>query len=205
MTRALLYLLALTVAGSACAALVNAQSKASPPARQDAPSTQRRSQAASGIPRLGIGRPATAAEISALDDDVMPDGAGLPAGSGTPAAGATIFAARCAGCHGRTGKEGPNDVLVGAPQQGFPFAQRPELPHTIGNYWPYATTVFDYIRRAMPPDAPGSLSDSDVYNLTAFLLHANELIPADAVVDATTLPKVVMPARAHFVPDRRKP
>ena len=76
-------------------------------------------------------------------------------------------------------------MLVGAePKQGFPFSKDPSLPHTIGNYWPYATTVFDYIRRAMPPDAPGSLSDADVYNLTAFLLNANELIPADAVIDA---------------------
>jgi len=154
---------------------------------------------------VGIGRLATPAEIAAWDDDVMPDGTGLPAGSGTPLAGATIFAARCAGCHGKTGKEGPNDVLVGAePKQGFPFSKDPSLPHTIGNYWPYATTVFDYIRRAMPPDAPGSLSDGDVYNLTAFLLNANELIPADAVIDATSLPKVVMPARPHFVPDSRR-
>lgn len=134
----------------------------------------------------------------------MPDGTGLPAGSGTPAAGATLFANRCAGCHGKTGKEGPNDVLVGAdPKQGFPFSNDPNLPHTIGNYWPYATTVFDYIRRAMPPDAPGSLSDGDVYNLTAFLLHANELIPADFIVNAETLPTVKMPAKEHFVPDTR--
>jgi S-disulfanyl-L-cysteine oxidoreductase SoxD len=154
--------------------------------------------------RLGIGRAATPAEIAAWDDDVMPDGTGLPQGNGTPAGGAALFAARCAGCHGKTGKEGPNDVLVGSePRQGFPFAQQPALPHTIGNYWPYATTVFDYIRRAMPPDAPGSLSDADVYSLTAFLLHANDLIAADAVIDATTLPKVVMPAREHFVPDTR--
>ena len=155
---------------------------------------------------LGIGRRATPAEIAAVDDDVRPDGAGLPAGSGTPAAGATLFAARCSRCHGATGKEGPNDVLVGAqPRESFPFANDPAIPHTIGNYWPYATTVFDYIRRAMPPDAPGSLSDTDVYNLTAFLLHANERIAANAVIDATTLPTVVMPARPHFVRDARTP
>ena len=155
--------------------------------------------------RYGIGRTATPADIAAWDDDVMPDGSGLPSGSGTSSDGATIFAARCAGCHGKTGKEGPNDVLVGAePRQGFPFSKEPNLPHTIGNYWPYATTVFDYIRRAMPPDSPGSLSDADVYNLTAFLLHANDLIQADAVIDATTLPKVKMPALEHFVPDTRR-
>jgi len=161
--------------------------------------------AQSGPPaRLGIGRPATPAEIAAWDDDVMPDGTGLPPGRGTPSAGAVVFAERCARCHGRTGKEGPNDILVGAePRRGFPFSAQPATPHTIGNYWPYATTVFDYIRRAMPPDSPGSLSNDEVYSLTAFLLHANELIAADAVIDAATLPKVAMPARQHFVPDAR--
>lgn len=154
--------------------------------------------------RLGIGRAATPAEIAAWDIDIMPDGTGLPPGRGTPLEGATIFASRCAGCHGKTGKEGPNDVLVGRePRDGFPFSQDPTLPHTIGNYWPYATTVFDYVRRAMPADAPGSLTDTEVYSLTAFLLHANELIPGDAIIDATTLPKVVMPARDRFVPDTR--
>ena len=183
---------------TALGALVVGQSSAAPKA---AP----RAAAPIGPSRYNIGRPATPADIAAWDDDVMPDGTGLPPGSGTPSAGATIFAARCAGCHGKTGKEGPNDVLVGAePRQGFPFSKDPNLPHTIGNYWPYATTVFDYIRRAMPPDAPGSLSDADVYNVTAFLLRANELIAADAVIDATTLPKVKMPALEHFVPDTRR-
>lgn len=155
--------------------------------------------------RFGFGRAATPTEVAALDDDVRPDGAGLPDGSGTPSEGAALFATRCASCHGRTGKEGPNDVLVGAePTQGFPFANDPRIPHTIGNYWPYATTVFDYIRRAMPPTAPGSLSDAEVYSLTAFLLHANNLIAADAVINRRTLPTVVMPARSHFVVDQRK-
>ena len=154
--------------------------------------------------RFGIGRAASPAEIVAWDIDIMPDGTGLPPGRGTSSEGATVFAARCAGCHGKTGKEGPNDILVGRePRVGFPFSQDPKLPHTIGNYWPYATTVFDYIRRAMPPDAPGSLKDSEVYSLTAFLLHQNELIAADAVIDAATLPKVRMPARDYFVPDTR--
>ena len=153
---------------------------------------------------LGIGRPATPAEIAAWDIDVGPDGAGLPPGRGTSADGAPIYAARCASCHGKTGKEGPNDVLVGRqPGDAFPFARDPRAPKTIGSYWPYATTVFDYIRRAMPPDAPGSLGDNDVYNLVAYLLFLNELIPADAVIDAASLPKVKMPARDHFVPDPR--
>jgi S-disulfanyl-L-cysteine oxidoreductase SoxD len=153
---------------------------------------------------FGIGRPATPDEIAALDIDVGPDGAGLPAGSGTSADGAPLYAARCAGCHGKTGKEGPNDPLVGRePGDAFTFARDPRAPKTIGSYWPYATTVFDYIRRAMPPDAPGSLKDNEVYGLTAYLLVLNQLIPADAVVDASSLPKVKMPARDRFVPDAR--
>jgi S-disulfanyl-L-cysteine oxidoreductase SoxD len=153
---------------------------------------------------FGIGRPATTAEIAALDIDVGPDGAGLPPGRGTAADGAPIYAARCAGCHGKTGKEGPNDVLVGRlPGDAFPFARDPRAPKTIGSYWPYATTVFDYVRRAMPPDAPGSLKDEEVYGLVAYLLTLNELIPQGAVMDATSLPKVQMPAREHFVPDTR--
>jgi mono/diheme cytochrome c family protein len=155
-------------------------------------------------PRFGIGRPATPEEIAAWDIDVGPDGVGLPPGRGTAADGAPIFAARCASCHGKTGKEGPNDVLVGRlPNDAFPFARDPRAPKTIGSYWPYATTVFDYIRRAMPPDAPGSLKDDEVYNLVAYLLVQNELVPADAVIDAASLPKVKMPARDHFVPDKR--
>ena len=153
---------------------------------------------------FGIGRPATPAEIAALHIDDGPHGAGLPAGRGTPADGAPIYAARCAGCHGKTGKEGPNDVLVGRlPGDTFPFARDPRAPKTIGSYWPYATTVFDYVRRAMPPDAPGSLGDNEVYSLVAYLLFLNELIPADAVVDASSLPKVTMPSRDRFVPDTR--
>ena len=154
--------------------------------------------------RFGFGKPATPAEIEAIDIDVRPDGTGLPAGRGTVAEGSAIYTSKCASCHGKTGKEGPNDVLVGRePRTGFPFAQDPKLPHTIGNYWPYATTVFDYVRRAMPPTAPGSLTNDEVFALTAFLLHANELIEADAVMDGTTLPKVQMPARKYFTPDRR--
>jgi mono/diheme cytochrome c family protein len=152
--------------------------------------------------RLGIGRPATAAEVAARDIDVMPDGHGLPPGRGTPAEGAAIYAAKCAKCHGATGREGPNDVLVGREPRDFSFSKDPKAQRTIGNYWPYATTVFDYIRRAMPPDAPGSLTDAEVYALTAHLFRLNELIPADAVMDAATLPKVAMPAKDRFKPGR---
>jgi cytochrome c len=153
---------------------------------------------------FGIGRPASPAEIAAWDIDVGPDGVGLPPGRGTPAEGAPIYAARCAACHGKTGKEGPNDVLVGRlPGDAFTFARDPRAPKTIGSYWPYATTLFDYIRRAMPPDQPGSLGDEEVYGLVAYLLSLNELIAADAVIDAASLPKVAMPAHDHFVPDSR--
>jgi S-disulfanyl-L-cysteine oxidoreductase SoxD len=168
------------------------------------PKTQPAKPATKEPATFGIGRPATPAEIVALDIDVGPDGAGLPPGRGTSADGAPIYAARCAGCHGKTGKEGPNDVLVGRlPGDAFPFARDPRAPKTIGSYWPYATTVFDYIRRAMPPDAPGSLKDDEVYGLVAYLLVLNELVPADAVIDATSLPKVKMPAHDRFVPDKR--
>ena len=155
-------------------------------------------------PTFGIGRAATPADVAAWDIDVGPDGAGLPTGKGTAAEGATIFAARCASCHGKTGKEGPNDVLVGRlPGDTFPFAQDARTPKTIGSYWPYATTVFDYTRRAMPPDVPGTLKDDEVYALVAYLLVQNDLVPADTVIDAASLPKVKMPARDHFVPDKR--
>jgi cytochrome c len=163
-----------------------------------------RAQAAKAPATFGIGRPATPAEIAALDIDVGPDGVGLPPGRGTAADGAPIYAARCASCHGKTGKEGPNDLLVGRlPGDAFPFAKDPRAPKTIGSYWPYATTVFDYIRRAMPPDKPGSLRDEEVYGLVAYLLSLNELIAPDAVVDAASLPKVKMPAHDRFVPDTR--
>lgn len=156
---------------------------------------------------FGIGRGATEEDIRVSDIDVMPDGTGLPPGSGTVSQGATIYAAKCASCHGATGMEGPNDRLIGRePREGFPFGRDPELLglRTIGNYWPYATTVFDYIRRAMPQNAPGSLTADEVYSLMAFLLHKNEIIPEEAVMNAATLPEVEMPARQRFVLDNRR-
>lgn len=153
---------------------------------------------------FGIGRTATAEEIAARDIDVGPDGTGLPPGRGTPAEGAVIYAARCASCHGKSGTEGPNDVLVGRIEGGgFPFSRDPKAARTIGTYWPYATTLFDYIRRAMPPNAPGSLTDNEVYALVAQLLAWNGLVAHDAVMDARSLPNVQMPARDRFVPDAR--
>ena len=155
--------------------------------------------------RFGFGRPATAEEIRAWDIDVRPDGTGLPPGSGTASQGAAIYARRCVACHGRTGSEGPFDLLVGRePRQGFPFGRDPRWVRTIGNYWPYATTLYDYIQRAMPLDAPGSLQPDEVYGLVAFLLWRNEIVADTAVMNAQTLPRVVMPARDRFVRDNRQ-
>jgi len=120
--------------------------------------------------RYGFGRLAAAAEIKEWSIDVMPDGTGLPPGSGTPSQGAALYARKCAACHGKTGTEGPFDQLVGrAPREGFPFGRDPSLVKTIGNYWPYATTVYDYINRAMPLDAPRSLQPDGRFGLIAVL------------------------------------
>lgn len=150
-------------------------------------------------PRFGFGRAATPGQIAQLDHDVRSDGLGLPAGSGTATAGRVLFARKCGACHGVDGTGGPNGALVVTPPEP---GRRPA--NVIGNYWPYATTVFDYIQRAMPFNDPGSLTDDETYALTAFLLHANGLISEKAVLDARTLPKVQMPARDRFVPDDRK-
>ena len=160
----------------------------------------------SGPPaRFGFGRPATDAEIAAWNISVRPDGKGLPAGSGTAREGAVVYASRCAVCHGATGREGPADRLVGPePRVGFPFGGDPTLVRTIGNYWPYATTLYDYINRAMPLNAPGSLAPDEIYSLTAYLLWRNELIADTTRIDARSLPRIVMPARNHFVMDDRR-
>lgn len=160
---------------------------------------------ASAPKHFGFGRPATADEIKAWDIDVRPDGAGLPPGRGTVAQGAAIYAAKCAVCHGERGRDGPLDRLVGRePRTGFPFGRDPSLEFTIGNYWPYATTLYDYTYRAMPWTLPGSLEPDEVYGLVAYLLFLNEIVPEGAVMDATTLPQVVMPARDRFVRDTRR-
>ena len=155
--------------------------------------------------RYGLGRPATPEEIRAWGVSVMPDGTGLPSGSGTAIQGEAIFGQRCARCHGPTGVEGPFDRLVGRePRQGFPFGRDESLVRTVGNYWPYSTTVYDYINRAMPYDAPGSLKPNEVYGVVAFLLWRNEIIADTAAMNARTLPRVRMPARDRFVLDNRR-
>ncbi len=155
--------------------------------------------------RYGFGKAATPADVSAWDIDVMPDGAGLPPGSGAAPQGAAMYAHKCAACHGSTGTEGPSERLVGRePRQGFPFGGDPRFVRTIGNYWPYATTLYDYVNRAMPLNAPGSLKPDEVYSLVAFLLWRNEIVADTAVMNARTLPRVVMPAHDRFVVDNRR-
>lgn len=155
--------------------------------------------------RYGFGRPARPDEIEAWDADVLPDGTGLPPGSGTPALGGVIYAGKCATCHGATGEEGPEPALVGEWRlEGFPFGESPYYYPTVGTYWPYATTLFDYIRRAMPHDAPGTLQPTEVYALVAWILWRSGLVSEDATLDARSLPDVVMPARGHFVVDDRE-
>jgi cytochrome c len=140
-----------------------------------------------------LGRAATPDEIAAWDISVEPSGAGLPAGSGTARAGAAIFAAKCAGCHGEAGGGKPNDQLVGGSLTAAPPVK------TVGSYWPYATTLFDYIRRAMPLPESKSLTDDEVYALAAYILAQNKIIGDDDVMDARTLPQVRMPNREGFV------
>ena len=159
--------------------------------------------------RWEVGRAATEAEIAVADVDVNPRGVGLPAGRGTHGEGARVYAQRCAACHGARG-EGTGSGATAAPRlvgreprEGFPFGQDPRHVKTIGNYWPYATTVFDYVRRAMPLGAAGTLTPDELYAVTAFLLAENEVIARDAVMDARSLPLVRMPARDRFVPDDR--
>jgi S-disulfanyl-L-cysteine oxidoreductase SoxD len=160
-----------------------------------------------GVPATyGIGTPASAAEIAAMNTDVSPSGVGLPAGRGDATHGAELYAKQCAGCHGANGEGiSPNPKLVGRdPREGFPFGNDPKAVRTVGNYWPEATTIFDYIKRTMPLPAAGSLTDDEVYSLTAYLLVANEILPAGASLDSASLMAVKMPARDRFVRDNRR-
>lgn len=155
--------------------------------------------------RFGLGVLATADEIARWDRDVRPDGEGLPAGRGTVDAGRRLYAARCRHCHGADGRGGPFDRLAGRlPGDAFPFAEAPGTPRTIGSYWPWATTLFDYTRRAMPSDRPGSLSDQEVYDVTAYLLFLNGLLAEEATLDRSALLAIEMPARDRFIRDDRR-
>ena len=150
-------------------------------------------------PRFGVGRAPTPEEFRDLASAIAPDGTGLPAGSGTVADGRTVFAAQCARCHGPKGEGDIGARLVGG--QGTLATPRPLK--TVGSFWPYATTLWDYINRAMPFDKAGLLTPSEVYAASAFILNINGIVRDDAVMNAATLPKVRMPNRDGFVADPR--
>ena len=141
-----------------------------------------------------LGKPLNAADIAAMDINVFPDGSGLPTGKGTALDGKGIYDAQCAGCHGPKGSGGSAGELAGGSALNGPHPDQ-----TVGNYWPYATTVFDFVRRSMPLNAPRSLNDDQVYAVTAYLLHINGLIGETAELNAKTLPEVRMPNREGFV------
>jgi cytochrome c len=142
-----------------------------------------------------LGRVATPAEVAGWDISIAPDGTGLPAGRGTSSRGAVVYEQRCQSCHGEKGAGQPNDRLVG----GHGTLATPRPVKTIGSYWPYSTTIFDYVRRAMPYTQSQSLSSDDVYAVTAYLLHLNGVIGENDVMDAQTLPRVKMPHRDNFI------
>jgi S-disulfanyl-L-cysteine oxidoreductase SoxD len=143
-----------------------------------------------------LGKLASPGEIASWDVSISPDGAGLPPGSGTPRQGEQVFLSKCVGCHGEKGAGKPNDQLVGG-KGSLGAGQTPVK--TIGSFWPYATTVFDYVRRAMPLNDPKSLRDDEVYAVVAYLLSLNGVIGENDTMDATTLPAVRMPNRDGFV------
>ena len=145
------------------------------------------------VPNLG--KPIDPADIVAWDISILPDGTGLPIGSGAPEQGAKIFAVKCALCHGPNATGGVNAALVG----GAPLTSGIDTPKTIANFWAHATTIFDFTRRAMPWTAPRTLTDNEVYALTAYILALNKIIGPDDVMDAETLPKVRMPNRDGFI------
>jgi cytochrome c len=154
---------------------------------------------------FNFGRPATTEEIKKWNLDVRPDGTGLPLGEGSVSEGEILYSTKCAFCHGVSGQGGINERLVAYEDEDFPqgivacgFECR-----TIGNYWPYATTLYDYILRSMPMNAPGSLTFNEVYALSAYLLYLNNIVPDSTKLSASSLKEIVMPAHDKFVPDDR--
>lgn len=147
-----------------------------------------------------LGTPITPEDLAPWDISIGPDGAGLPAGSGTVKQGEAVFMAKCQACHNEKGAGQPNDRLVGG--QGTLAGDKPAIK-TVGSYWPYATTLFDYIRRAMPLNQSKSLSNDEVYGVVAYLLNLNGVIPESETIDAQSLPKVMMPNRDGFIAFKR--
>ena len=154
-----------------------------------------------GVGAPGLGKPISEADIKAWDISILADGTNLPPGSGTAAQGVKLFVDKgCNQCHGDGGRGGASNMLVGSP----PITDI-EANKTIANFWGQSSTLFDYIRRAMPWPTPGTLTDDEVYSLCAYLLAANKLIPEDQAMNAQTLPQVKMPNRDNFIlkfPDR---
>lgn len=150
--------------------------------------------------QYNVGEPLTADQLRAIDLSVLPGGAGLPDGKGRAREGAKVYATHCAACHGDRG-EGRGDFVALVGGQGSLATDRPLL--TVGSYWPIATTVFDYIRRAMPYNSPGVLTSDEVYAVTAWILERNGIVPVGAVLDRRTLPQVRMPNKDGFVVDPR--
>ena len=142
----------------------------------------------------GLGESVDAETLRQIDYTVLPDGDGLPAGSGTAEEGADVYLRHCLACHGEAGSGATNDALAGG--HGSLAGESPVK--TVGSYWPYATTIFDYVRRAMPFQSPGTLSNDEIYAVTAYLLHINDIIEEDFTVDAQSLPGVKMPNQAGF-------
>ena len=155
------------------------------------------SDAPDPVPTRGpsLGQRAPAELVAAWDISIPPSGAGLPAGSGSVSEGAKVYAAKCQACHGEKGTGKPADRLVGG--VGSLGSGKPVM--TVGSYWPYATTLFDYVRRAMPTTAPMTLTNEEVYAVSAYVLYLNGIIREDQVMNAQTLPQVRMPNRDGFI------
>jgi S-disulfanyl-L-cysteine oxidoreductase SoxD len=149
-----------------------------------------------------LGQPISPADLAPWDISIGPDGAGLPPGSGTAAQGEAIYVAKCQACHGEKGAGKPNDALVG----GMGTLAPDKVPmKTVGSFWPYATTLFDYVRRAMPFQESQSLTGDELYAVSAYILHLNGIIGANDALDAQSLPRIRMPNRDGFVPFPRNP
>jgi cytochrome c len=145
----------------------------------------------------GLGVPISNQDLKEWDMDIPPSGRGLPSGRGTAIEGAGVYAKACQSCHGKNGQSGQADELVG----GVGSLASPDAERTVGSFWPYSTTLFDYIRRAMPWDHPGSLTNDQLYSVAAWILAQNSIISPDTILDKTTLPKVLMPNRNGFFID----